>query len=59
MNDLSIFLKKVAKSFVNRNVNVVPLQCQKGRRKPTPSHSVLSRGFLLRSFGVIDIQSIP
>ena len=30
MTELSIFLKKVAKTFVNRNGNVVPLQRQKG-----------------------------
>ena len=31
MTELSIFLKKVAKTFVNRNGNVVPLQRQKGK----------------------------
>ena len=29
MTELSIFLKKVAKTFVKRNGNVVPLQRQK------------------------------
>ena len=37
MTELSTFLKKVAKSFVNRNGNVVPLQRQKGRRSPPPA----------------------
>ena len=36
MTELSTFSKKVAKSFVNRNGNVVPLQRQKEQTHPRP-----------------------
>ena len=36
MMELSTFLKKIAKTFVNRNGNVVPLLCQKEQTHPRP-----------------------